>query len=138
MPHACLTHRPTAVNTGYRQHSADGHHEGVRHDPQAAERSAPGSPLALLALATPPLGPDGVRIGDRCDAASRAPSKPAGTTSTLLDVTDAAKLHGVTERFVRRLVAERRIPFYEVGKFIRFESTDVVDWIDARRIEPRR
>jgi excisionase family DNA binding protein len=83
-------------------------------------------------------GLDGVRVGDRRDPAGRPPSKPASTTNTLLDVSDAAELLGVTERFVRRLVAERRIPFYKIGKFIRFKPTDVVDWVDARRIEPRR
>ena len=83
-------------------------------------------------------GLDGFRVGDRRDPASQPPGKSASTTSMLLDVSAAAELLGVTERFVRRLVAERRIPFYKVGKFIRFRSTDVADWVDARRIEPRR
>jgi excisionase family DNA binding protein len=39
----------------------------------------------------------------------------------------------VSERFVRRLVAERRMPFFNVGKFIRFDSSDIDQWIEKRQ-----
>ncbi|MBT8227020.1 MAG: helix-turn-helix domain-containing protein [Dactylosporangium sp.] len=41
-------------------------------------------------------------------------------------------------RFVRRLVAERRIPFTKVGKFVRFHPADVEAFIAAGRVEPPR
>jgi len=41
---------------------------------------------------------------------------------------------GVSERFVRRFIAERRVPFFKVGKFIRFGSNDIDRWIENRRI----
>ncbi|MFN8037187.1 MAG: helix-turn-helix domain-containing protein [Acidimicrobiia bacterium] len=44
---------------------------------------------------------------------------------------------GVTERHVRRLVAERRIPFVKVGRFVRFDPTDVAAWLDSCRFTPR-
>jgi excisionase family DNA binding protein len=52
----------------------------------------------------------------------------------LLDVDDAAERLGVTVRFVRRLVAERRIPYVKVGKFVRFDPVEVERWIDEHRI----
>jgi excisionase family DNA binding protein len=39
-------------------------------------------------------------------------------------------------RFVRRLVAERRIPFTKVGKFVRIASNDVEALLAAGRVEP--
>lgn len=44
---------------------------------------------------------------------------------------------GVTTRFVRRLVEERRIPFHKIGRFVRFRPGDVDDWIAAARIDQR-
>ncbi|MCB1001755.1 MAG: excisionase family DNA-binding protein [Acidimicrobiales bacterium] len=44
----------------------------------------------------------------------------------MLDVVGLAARLGVTERFVRRLVHERRIPFYKVGSLVRFD-------VDSRR-----
>jgi excisionase family DNA binding protein len=46
----------------------------------------------------------------------------------------------VTERFVRRLVFERRIPFLKVGHFVRFEPAAIERWIVETRVPeaPRR
>jgi excisionase family DNA binding protein len=52
----------------------------------------------------------------------------------LLDIADVAERLNVTERFVRRLVFERRIPFLKVGHFVRFEPADVERWITATRV----
>jgi excisionase family DNA binding protein len=57
--------------------------------------------------------------------------------STLLDIGAVAERLCVTERHVRRLVAERRIPYVKVGRFVRFDPVDVVDWIGAARVPPR-
>ena len=56
---------------------------------------------------------------------------------TLWDITEVAERLGITERFVRRLVAERRIPYIKVGRFVRFDPDDLADWIRAARIPPR-
>ena len=55
----------------------------------------------------------------------------------LLDIAALAERLGVTERFVRRLVDERRIPFLKIGKFIRFDPADIAGWIDEQRVERR-
>lgn len=58
-------------------------------------------------------------------------------TTPLLDIAQAAQRLSVTTRFVRRLVDERRVPFYKVGKFIRFDPDDLDEWVRRCRIEPR-
>ena len=54
----------------------------------------------------------------------------------LVRLEDVAQALGITERHVRRLVDERRIPFVKVGAFIRFEPAQVARWVEAQRVEP--
>jgi excisionase family DNA binding protein len=56
----------------------------------------------------------------------------------LLDVDGVAEALGVTSRHIRRLVAERRIPFFKVGKFVRFDPGELDLWLDQQRVELRR
>ena len=49
----------------------------------------------------------------------------------LLSIDELAERLGVTHRHVRRLVAERRVPFLRVGRFIRFDPAAIVEWLDA-------
>jgi excisionase family DNA binding protein len=56
----------------------------------------------------------------------------------LLDADGVAKALGVTNRHIRRLVAERRIPFFKVGKFVRFDPGELDVWLDQQRVEMRR
>ena len=56
----------------------------------------------------------------------------------LLDVPAVAKLLGVRERFVRRLVEENRVTYHKVGKFVRFYQRDITDWVDEGRVERER
>lgn len=60
------------------------------------------------------------------------------TTSALLDIDALADLLGVSERFVRRLVEERRIPFLKIGRHVRFDRAEVESWIQSSRVEPAR
>ena len=52
----------------------------------------------------------------------------------LMAVDDVATRLGVSVRFVRRLVAERRIPYLKVGKFVRFDPRELEEWIDECRV----
>jgi excisionase family DNA binding protein len=56
----------------------------------------------------------------------------------LLDISQAAERLSVSQSFVRRLVLERRVPYFKVGKYIRFESADLDEWLADRRVEPLR
>jgi excisionase family DNA binding protein len=56
----------------------------------------------------------------------------------MLTVEQAAQRLGTEVRFVRRLVAERRIRFYKVGKYVRFHPDDIADYIRQCCVEPVR
>ena len=62
------------------------------------------------------------------------------TLPALLDVNELAQHLGVNVRHVRRLVAERRIPFIKWGHLLRFDPDEIVDWLEynRRRIEAGR
>ena len=53
---------------------------------------------------------------------------------TLVDAGQLANRLGVSVRYVRRLVAERRIAYVKVGHLVRFEPDEVERWIDENRI----
>jgi excisionase family DNA binding protein len=48
----------------------------------------------------------------------------------------AAERLGTTVRFVRRLIAERRIAFHKIGRHVRISSTDLADYLAAGRVDP--
>jgi excisionase family DNA binding protein len=54
----------------------------------------------------------------------------------LLDIGGIAEHLGVTERHVRRLVAERRIPFVKWGHLLRFDPDEIASWLDSVRVPP--
>ena len=56
---------------------------------------------------------------------------------TLLSVEQAAERLGTSVRFVRRLIAERRIAYVKVGRHVRLDPTDVEAFIAASRVEIR-
>jgi len=62
---------------------------------------------------------------------STAVVRPGGRG--LGDIAWVAERLGVTPRFVRRLVAERRIDYIKVGGRVRFDSADVERFIDNGR-----
>ncbi len=58
------------------------------------------------------------------------------TAPVLLDVEEAARRLGTKPRFVRRLIAERRIEFHRVGRHVRISEKALADFIDEGRVEP--
>ncbi len=54
-------------------------------------------------------------------------------SESLMDVEAVAYRLGVTQRFVRRLVSERRIPYFKVGHFIRFDRVEIDEWLMEQR-----
>ena len=53
-----------------------------------------------------------------------------------LSVPETAVYLNTSERFVRRLIAERRIAFHHVGRHVRFALSDLDEWLLAGRVEP--
>jgi excisionase family DNA binding protein len=54
---------------------------------------------------------------------------------TLLTVEQAAERLGTSERFVRRLIAERRITYVKLGRHVRIAARDLDAFIRAGRVD---
>lgn len=52
-----------------------------------------------------------------------------------LTLSEAAAYLNVTERYVRRLVAERRVAYHKVGRLLRFRPSDLDALFEAGRVE---
>lgn len=52
-----------------------------------------------------------------------------------LTIPEASEYLNVSERFIRRLVAERRVPYYKLGKFVRFRRRDLDAYLSSGRVE---
>lgn len=57
--------------------------------------------------------------------------------SNLLDISAAATALGVPPRMVRRLVEQRRIRVYKVGKHVRIAQSDIADYLQSNMREVR-
>ncbi|MFJ9585640.1 excisionase family DNA-binding protein [Streptomyces acidicola] len=55
-----------------------------------------------------------------------------------LTVAQVAEVLGTTERFPRRLIAERRITFVKVGRHVRIPESALGAFIDAHTVTPIR
>jgi excisionase family DNA binding protein len=53
-----------------------------------------------------------------------------------LSVPEAALYLNTSVRFVRRLIAERRVAFHKFGAHIRFALVDLDAFVQAGRVEP--
>ncbi len=51
----------------------------------------------------------------------------------LVDIETVAKLLGVGERYVRRMIAERRVPTVKIGHYVRFDLADIRKWVEEQR-----
>jgi excisionase family DNA binding protein len=54
---------------------------------------------------------------------------------TYLTVAGAAEYLNTSERFVRRLIAERRVAFHHVGRHVRIAVADLEAFVQAGRVE---
>ena len=54
----------------------------------------------------------------------------------LLTVEAAADRMSTSVRFIRRLIAERRIEFVKVGRHVRITEAALAEFIESGRIEP--
>src|SRR5438874_3513939 len=54
----------------------------------------------------------------------------------LWDIHAVARRLGVQVRHVRRLVTERHIPYLKWGHLLRFDPTEIEDWLNGARRPP--
>ena len=52
----------------------------------------------------------------------------------LLTVAQAGEYLGTGERFIRRLIAQRRITYVKLGKYVRLQRSTLDDFIEAGRV----
>jgi excisionase family DNA binding protein len=76
----------------------------------------------------------GATRGKKKTAPPQNGSNPSSTCA-LLDIDDLASWLGVEPGFVRRLIAQRRIPFLKIGKYVRFDPAEIPAWIDGQRVQ---
>ena len=55
----------------------------------------------------------------------------------LLTVDEAAERLGTSVRFIRRLIAERRIPYTKLGRHVRIAAGDLDAFVASGRVESR-
>ena len=67
----------------------------------------------------------------------RQPAKPTPLPN-LVDIDTLAAHLGVSVRHVRRLVAERRVPFVKWGHLLRFDPIAITAWLDDQLVEAAR
>jgi excisionase family DNA binding protein len=60
------------------------------------------------------------------------------STERYLTVAEAAAYLNTSERFVRRLIADRRVAFHHVGRHVRLGLADLEEFVQAGRVEPIR
>lgn len=58
------------------------------------------------------------------------------TAERLLTVAEAAEYLNTSQRFPRRLIAERRIRFVKLGRFVRIPESALHEFIAAGLVEP--
>lgn len=63
-------------------------------------------------------------------------TQDARAEGVLLNVDQVAERLGTPTRFVRRLIAERRIGFCRIGRYVRITDSDVTAFIEAARVPP--
>jgi len=51
----------------------------------------------------------------------------------LLTIPELAEHLGVTDRHIRRLISERRIPYVKWRRFIRFDPAEIAVWLETAR-----
>ncbi len=68
---------------------------------------------------------------------TRAPSR-SRPNGPYLNAREAGDYLGTGERFIRRLVNERRIRFHKFGKLVRLDVADLDAFIAASAVEAKR
>jgi excisionase family DNA binding protein len=54
----------------------------------------------------------------------------------ILNPEEAAEFLGVSLRTIRYWVATRRIPYFHLGRFVRFKPVDLTSFLEAGRVAP--
>ncbi len=108
--------RHTASDAAAHQHLAPSLREGRRTSRPPAAWTTDGASSAEDAVARQPFN---------------SPEIVARPMDPLLDAEQAARYLGTGTRFVRRLIAEHRIDYIKLGKYVRLRQSTLDAFIDA-------
>ncbi|MBK9294498.1 MAG: helix-turn-helix domain-containing protein [Oligoflexia bacterium] len=53
---------------------------------------------------------------------------------TLISKKELVTAFGVSSSFISKLMAEEGLPYFKIGRAVRFRVTDISQWLDRRRI----
>lgn len=56
----------------------------------------------------------------------------------MIGVSQVAEILGVKEHTIRQWVHQKKLPFYKIGRLVKFRESDIEEWIKARNTEPGR
>jgi excisionase family DNA binding protein len=62
--------------------------------------------------------------------------RSAAVAEQLLSVEAVAERLDTTPRFIRRLIAERRIEYHKVGRHVRISESALAEFIEAGKVPP--
>lgn len=80
-------------------------------------------------------GPDsGMRRNRRVADSGKVPIATAD--GYFVRIEGAAEWLGCKVCFLRRLVAQRRIPYFKIGKYLYFDLYELDAWVRRQRIDP--
>ena len=61
-------------------------------------------------------------------------TRPESYGTPLIDIAELARWLATSQRHVRRLVEEQRVPYLKIGHYVRFDPTDIEAWLDQQRV----
>ena len=80
--------------------------------------------------------PTHARITSNAGVRDSSVQRTGSAMPVLVDIREVAAHLGVTVRHVRRLVAERRIPYVKWGNLLRFDTAEIAEWVRVKCVEP--
>lgn len=87
-------------------------------------------------MAAAPRTPQGRIVRLQSHSAAQSRSEVNVLRERFLSVAEVAEVLGTTERFPRRLIAERRITFVKVGRHVRIPESALTAYVEAHTVQP--
>ena len=53
-----------------------------------------------------------------------------------MDYKSCSEITGLAERTLRNMVSQKKIPFYKIGKSVRFSQEKISVWLEEHAVEP--
>ena len=63
---------------------------------------------------------------------------PQASKDEILDKDGLAEYLNVESHWIYQKVSERKIPYFKMGKYLRFRKSQIDKWLDAQKVEALR